>query len=75
MLEENLTPDNTTGSKAGEVLKISDRPTGFPKNSLFDIVVLYEHDYRELDGKRVHDYHCRRCALTVRLNVLAKLRH
>jgi hypothetical protein len=70
MREENPTPDNTTGTKAGEVPKVTDRSTVFLKNSLFDIVALYEHDYGEADGKRVHDYRCRRCALTVRLNGL-----
>jgi hypothetical protein len=70
MREEKPTPDNTTGSNAGEVPKVADRRTVFLKNSLFDIVALYEHDFREEDGKRTHDYRCRRCALTVRLNGL-----
>jgi len=70
MREDNPTPDDTTGKKAEQASKVSDRPAGFLRNSLFDIVELYEHDYREVEGKRVHDYRCRRCALTVRLNGL-----
>jgi hypothetical protein len=70
MCAGNPTPNNTTGSETEKVPKLSDRPTGFLKNSIFDILALYEHDYREADGKRVHDYRCRRCALTVRLNGL-----
>jgi hypothetical protein len=75
MREENPTTNNTTGQKTEEVPKLSDRPTGFLRNSLFDILAQYEHDYREVDGNRVHDYRCRRCAMTVRLIGLAKLRH
>jgi hypothetical protein len=70
MREENPTTDHSTGSQAEQAAKVSNRPTGFLKNSPFDIVALYEHDYREVDGKRVHGYRCRRCALTVRLNGL-----
>jgi hypothetical protein len=70
MREENPTSNNPTGTRAEQAAKVSDRPTGFLRNSLFDILALYEHDYREADGMRVHDYRCRRCALTVRLNGL-----
>jgi hypothetical protein len=35
---------------------------------LFHHLRSLEHDYREEDGKLVHDCGCRRCALTVRLN-------
>jgi hypothetical protein len=70
MCEENPTPSNTTGPKTEKVAKSDDRPTGFLRDSIFDILSLYEHDYRELDSRRVHDYLCRRCALTVRLNGL-----
>jgi hypothetical protein len=35
---------------------------------LFDIIRSLEHDYKEEDGKQVHDCGCRRCALAVRLN-------
>jgi hypothetical protein len=68
--EENPTPNNTSDPKTEEVTKLNDRPTGFLRNSIFDILAHYEHDYREVDGKRIHDYLCRRCALTVRLNGL-----
>jgi hypothetical protein len=70
MREENPAPNKTTGPKTEKVPKLSDRPTGFLINSVFDILALYEHDYRDADGKRVHDYRCRLCALTVRLNGL-----
>jgi hypothetical protein len=70
MREENQTTDNTTGPVTEEVPKLGRRPTGFLSNSLFDILGEYEHDFRDADGKRIHDYRCRRCALTVRLNGL-----
>jgi hypothetical protein len=70
MREENPTPNNTTGPKTEKVPKLSDRPTGIPRDSIFDNLALYEHDYREVNGTRIHDYQCRRCALTVRLNGL-----
>jgi len=70
MREESPTPNHATGPETEQVPKLNDRPIGFLRNSLFDILALYEHDYREADGKRVHDYRCRRCALTVRLNGL-----
>lgn len=41
----------------------------------FDLLTtleLYEHEYREENGKRVHSHQCRRCALTVRLMDLKK---
>jgi hypothetical protein len=69
MREENPTPNNATGPETKQA-KLNDRPTGFLRNSIFDILALYEHDFHEVDGKRVHDYRCRRCALTVRLNGL-----
>jgi hypothetical protein len=69
MREENPTPNNTTGPKRAKN-KLEDLNARLTRNSLFDILVEYEHDYREADGKRIHDYRCRRCALTVRLNGL-----
>jgi hypothetical protein len=35
---------------------------------LFQLVRSLEHDYKEENGKQVHAYGCRRCALNVRLN-------
>jgi len=37
-------------------------------DDLFNLVRQFEHDYREENGKRVHAYGCRRCALTTRLS-------
>jgi hypothetical protein len=39
-------------------------------DTIWNAIAAFEHDYREVDGKRVHDYRCCRCALTVRLNGL-----
>ena len=69
MCEENPTPNNTAGPKTAKG-KLEDLTARLTRNSLFDILAQYEHDYREADGKRIHDYRCRRCALTVRLNGL-----
>ena len=69
MREENPTTDNTTGSETAKD-KLEDLTARLTRNSLLDILAQYEHDYREADGKRIHDYRCRRCALTVRLNGL-----
>jgi hypothetical protein len=69
MREENPTPNNSTGPKTAKD-KLEDLNARLTRNSLFDTLAEYEHDYRETDGKRVHDYRCRRCALTVRLNGL-----
>jgi hypothetical protein len=35
---------------------------------LFDLIRNFEHDYREEEGRMVHSYLCRRCALSARLN-------
>ena len=35
---------------------------------LFHIITSLEHEFREVDGNRVHSHLCIRCALTVRLN-------
>ena len=35
---------------------------------LFHLIQSLEHDFKEENGKKVHAYGCRRCALTVRLN-------
>jgi hypothetical protein len=67
--EENPTPDNTAGSET-EKVKLDDPNERIIRNSLFDILSRYPRDYRDAEGKRVHDYRCRRCALTVRLNGL-----
>lgn len=37
-------------------------------DDLFHLVRSLEHDYRQEADKQVHDYDCRRCALTARLN-------
>jgi hypothetical protein len=34
---------------------------------LFHIVASLNHDYREENGKQVHDYKCRRCEIVLRL--------
>jgi hypothetical protein len=74
MPEENSTPNNSTGPKTAKVT-LEDLNTRLTRNSLFDILGEYEHDYRDTDGKRIHDYRCRRCALTVRLNGLRNQIH
>lgn len=70
MREENPTSNNTNRPKTEKVPKLNNRPTGFLNDSIFDNLALYEHDYSEVDGTRIHDYKCRRCAVTVRLNGL-----
>jgi len=41
-------------------------------DDLSNLVQSLEHDYREENGKRVHAYGCRRCAISVRLSTLKK---
>jgi len=49
--------------------KLIDSANGvFMFTDLFHLIRSLEHDYREENGKQVHDCGCRRCALTVRLN-------
>jgi hypothetical protein len=50
--------------------KLDDPNDRIIRNSLFDILSRYPHDYRKDGEKEVHSYLCRRCALTVRLNGL-----
>ena len=69
MREDDPTANKTTGPKTAKG-KLEDLTAQLTRNSLFDILAQYEHDYRDVDGKRVHGYRCRRCALTVRLNGL-----
>jgi hypothetical protein len=69
MCEENPTPDNTTGPKAKKI-NLKELNRRVIRDSLFDQLARYPHDTQEVDGKQVHDYHCRRCAMTVRLNGL-----
>jgi hypothetical protein len=54
MREENPSPNNTTGPKTAKD-KLEDLNARLTRNSLFDILAEYEHDYREADGKRIHD--------------------
>jgi hypothetical protein len=37
-------------------------------DDLFHLVQSLDHDYRQDQGKQVHAYGCRRCAIAVRLN-------
>jgi hypothetical protein len=74
MREENPTPNNTTGPETAKS-KLEDLTRRLTRDSLFDILAEYEHDYRDTHGRRVHDYRCRRCALTVRLNSLRNQIH
>jgi hypothetical protein len=37
-------------------------------DDLFHLVESLEHDFKEVDGEKVHTIGCRRCALTVRVN-------
>ena len=79
MRKENPTTDRKAGPETAKGM-LEDLNTRLTRNSLFDILAEYEHDYREADAKRVHDYRCRRCAITVRLNglrnqVQALIRH
>ena len=37
-------------------------------NDLFDLVHMLEHDYKEENGKQVHVFGCRRCAIALRLS-------
>jgi translation initiation factor 2 beta subunit (eIF-2beta)/eIF-5 len=69
MREEDPTPNNTAGPETKKVSleKINKR---LIRNSLFDILSRFPHDYRRDGEKEVHSYLCRRCALTVRLNGL-----
>jgi hypothetical protein len=69
MCEENSATDNTTGPKT-EKVSLEELNKRAIRDSVFDNLIRYPHDYREVDGKQVHDHHCRRCALTVRLNGL-----
>jgi hypothetical protein len=69
MCEESPTSDNTNGPKV-EKVSLEELNKLAIRDSLFDNLARYPHDFREVDGKQVHDFHCRRCALTVRLNGL-----
>jgi len=74
MREENPTADNTTGQKT-EKISLDELNRRAIRDSLFDILSRYPHDSRDEDGRAVHDGHCRRCALTVRLNGLRNRFH
>jgi hypothetical protein len=69
MCEENPTPYNAAGPEAKKV-SLEEINKRLIRNSLFDILSRFPHDFRKEGGKEVHSYLCRRCALTVRLNGL-----
>jgi hypothetical protein len=69
MREENPTTNNTDRPET-EKVKLDDPNVRAIRNSLFDILSRYPHDYRKDGEKEVHSFLCRRCALTVRLNGL-----
>ncbi len=53
MREENPSSNDATGpARSKDTLE--DLTARLTRNSLFDILAQYEHDYREVDGKRVH---------------------
>jgi hypothetical protein len=39
-------------------------------DDLFHLVESLDHEYKEEQGKRVHAFGCRRCALSLRLSAL-----
>jgi hypothetical protein len=74
MREEDPTPNSTAGPET-EKVKLDDPNPRIIRNSLFDILSRYPHDFRKDGEKDVHSYLCRRCALTVRLNGLRNQIH
>lgn len=69
MREENPTTANPASPKDGKV-SLEELNKRAIRHSIFDNLARYPHDFREVDGKQVHDDHCRRWALTARLNGL-----